>query len=46
MTFAIALIGAVLAAASLVLHVVAPRTKTTLDDKALKVVDSAIEKLE
>ena len=45
MTFAIALIGAVLAAASLVLHVVAPKTKNTLDDKALKVVDSAIDKL-
>ena len=45
MTFAIALIGAVLAAASLVLHVVAPRTKTTIDDKAADLVDSAIEKL-
>ena len=45
MTFAIALIGAVLAAASLVLHVVAPRTKTKLDDRAAEIVDSAIEKL-
>ena len=45
MTFAIAMIGAVLAAASLVLHVVAPRTKTQWDDKAEKLVDSAIEKL-
>lgn len=45
MTFAIALVGAILAAASLILHVVAPRTKTLADDKVLKVVDSAIEKL-
>lgn len=45
MTFALALTAAILSAASLVLHVVAPRTKTTWDDKAAKVVDSAIEKL-
>jgi len=45
MTFAIALTAAILGAASLILHVVAPRTKNTLDDKAMKVVDSAIEKL-
>ncbi len=45
MTFALALIGALLAAASLILHVVAPRTKNTIDDKAVKLVDSAIEKL-
>jgi hypothetical protein len=45
MTFWIALAAAVLGAASLILHVVAPRTKTTWDDKALKVVDGAKDKL-
>jgi predicted small secreted protein len=45
MTFAIALLGAILGAASLILRVVAPKTKSTLDDKALKVVDSAKDKL-
>ena len=45
MTFYIALAGAVLGALSLVLHVVAPKTKTTLDDKAVKLIDSAIDKL-
>jgi hypothetical protein len=45
MTFYIALAGAILGAASVLLHFIAPRTKTTLDDSALKVVDSAIEKL-
>lgn len=41
MTFWIALAGAVLGAASLILHVVAPRTKTQADDKVLEVVDKA-----
>jgi len=45
MTFWIALAGAVLGAASLVLHVVAPRTKTTADDKLLDLVDKAKDKL-
>lgn len=45
MTFWIALAAAVLSAASIVLHVVAPRTKTQWDDKALKVVDAAKDKL-
>lgn len=41
MTFWIALVGAALGAASLILHVVAPRTKTKADDKVLEVVDKA-----
>lgn len=45
MTFWIALAAAILSAASIVLHVVAPRTKNTIDDKALKLVDAAKEKL-
>jgi hypothetical protein len=45
MTFYIALAGAILGAASVLLHFIAPRTKTTADDAVLKVVDSAIEKL-
>lgn len=45
MTFYIALAGAILGAASLVLHVVAPKTKWTGDDKLLKVVDAAKDKL-
>lgn len=45
MTFWIALAAAVLSAASLVLHVVAPRTKTTIDDKIRDAVDSAIAKI-
>jgi hypothetical protein len=45
MTFYIALAGAILGAASVLLHFIAPRTKTLADDKVLKVVDSAIEKL-
>lgn len=45
MTFVLAIVGAVLGAASLILHVVAPRTKTKLDDKALELVDGAINKL-
>jgi hypothetical protein len=45
MTFAIALTAAILSAASILLHFIAPRTKTDLDDKAVKVIDSAIDKL-
>jgi len=45
MTFALALVAALLGAASLVLHVVAPRTKTKVDDKILEYVDSAKDKL-
>ena len=45
MTFAIALTGAILAAASLVLHVVAPKTKNTVDDKIVALIDAAIAKL-
>jgi hypothetical protein len=45
MTFALALAAAVLSAASLVLHVVAPKTKTTFDDKVAKYIDDALAKL-
>jgi len=45
MTFWIALAGALLGAASLVLHVVAPRTKTKWDDRALDLVDKAKDKM-
>lgn len=45
MTFWIALAGSVLGAVSLILHVVAPRTKWTGDDKALKYIDAAKDKI-
>jgi hypothetical protein len=45
MTFAIALTAAILSAASILLHFIAPRTKNTVDDGVVKVVDAAIEKL-
>ena len=45
MTFVLALTAAVLSALSLVLHVIAPKTKSTLDDKALELIDKAKEKL-
>lgn len=45
MTFWIALAGALFGAASLVLHVVAPKTKNTVDDKLLDLVDKAKDKL-
>lgn len=45
MTFWLSLAGAVLGALSLILHVVAPRTKTKVDDKLLGYVDSAKDKL-
>lgn len=45
MTFLLALLAAVLGAASLVLHVVAPKTKNTLDDRIMGYIDDAIAKL-
>ena len=45
MEFWIALGGAVLGAASLLLHFIAPRTKSTVDDKALEYVDKAKDAL-
>lgn len=39
MTFAIAVAGAVLGLLSLILHKVAPKTKTTVDDTAVEIVD-------
>ena len=45
MTFWIALAAAVLSAASLIRHVVAPRTKNTVDDRALDLIDKAKDKL-
>ena len=45
MTFWIALAGAVLGAASLILHVVAPKTKNKTDDKLMDLVDKAKDKL-
>jgi len=45
MTFYLALAAAVLSALSIVLHVVAPRTKSGLDDKVVKLIDSALEKM-
>ena len=45
MTFWLALGSAVLSALTLVLHVVAPRTKTTLDDKVMEYVDKALAEL-
>jgi hypothetical protein len=45
MEFYLALAGAVLGAVSMVLHVIAPRTETPLDDKIVAYIDSAIAKL-
>jgi hypothetical protein len=45
MTFYLALGAAILSALSIVLHVVAPRTKTKIDDRALELIDSAKEKI-
>lgn len=45
MTFYIALAAAILSAASIVLHVVAPKTKSTLDDKIVEYIDGALKKL-
>jgi hypothetical protein len=40
--FWLALVAAVLSAASLVLHVVAPRTKTTVDDRVMAGIDTLL----
>lgn len=45
MTFYLALGAAILSAASIVLHVVAPKTKNTVDDRIMALIDAAISKL-
>ena len=45
MTFYLALAAAVLSAASIVLHVIAPKTRSTADDKLVALLDSLIGKL-
>ena len=45
MEFALALTGAILGAASIILHVVAPKTKNTYDDKIVALIDAAMSKL-
>lgn len=45
MEFYLALGAALLSAASIVLHVVAPKTKNTIDDKIVKYIDDAISKV-
>jgi hypothetical protein len=40
--FVLAVVGAVLGAASMVLHVVAPRTKTTIDDQLRDDIDEVL----
>ena len=45
MTFALALAAAIASGLSLVLHVVAPKTKNTVDDKLLALLDGLIGKL-
>lgn len=40
--FVIALVAAIGSAVSLVLHVVAPKTKSTLDDSIVKYIDEAL----
>ena len=45
MEFYLALAGAILGAASILLHVIAPKTKNTVDDKVVALIDSAISKL-
>lgn len=42
----LAILGAVLGAASMLLHVIAPMTKTDVDDKALVVVDEIKDAVE
>jgi hypothetical protein len=46
MTFWIALGGAVLGAASVLLHFIAPRTKTKWDDRALEYIDKGKDALD
>lgn len=45
MTFYLALGAAILSAASVILHVIAPKTKSTLDDKIVKYIDDALSKI-
>lgn len=45
MEFYLALGAAVLSAISVILHVVAPRTKNTVDDAVVKYIDDAIAKI-
>lgn len=45
MTFVLALIGAVLGALAMIGHVIAPRTKSTLDDRIVARIDEAVAKL-
>lgn len=45
MTFYLALGAAILSAASIVLHVVAPKTKNTVDDRIMALIDAAISKI-
>lgn len=45
MTFWIALASAILSGVSIVLHVIAPKTTTTIDDKIAAYVDAALAKL-
>lgn len=39
------IVALVLGVASLILHFVAPRTSTTVDDKALDIIDNVKDKL-
>jgi hypothetical protein len=45
MTFALALTAAIASGLALVLHVVAPKTKNTVDDKLVALLDGLIGKL-
>ena len=45
MTFYLALGAALLSAASIVLHVVAPKTKTTKDDRLVELIDALLKKI-
>jgi hypothetical protein len=44
-TTLLAIVGAVLGAASMLLHAIAPHTKTTVDDKAAVIVDEVKDAL-
>ena len=45
MTFALALAAAIASGLSIVLHVVAPKTKNTVDDKLVTLLDALIGKM-
>lgn len=45
LAFFLALAGAVLGGASLVLHVVAPKTKNTVDDRIVALIDTVLGKI-